>query len=319
MGWPEEGAEVSPGNEQYPIETSALGRRFGRKQAVHDLNIRVPEGRVFALIGPNGAGKTTTIKMLMDIIEPSAGSARVLGKDTRKLGPAEFRRIGYVSENQKLPEWMTVAQFLAYCKPMYQAWDESFSERLLDLFILPRDGKIRNLSRGMKVQAALISSLAYRPALLVLDEPFSGLDPVVREDLTKGVLELTEDAKWTVLISSQDIEEVERLADWVAFLDEGRLVFSESVQSLQSRFRQIEVVITDGTLPLAGLPSGWMLPEVAGHMVRFVDSAYTDRSEEQVRSIFPGCREVRSSLISLREIFIVLTRSGRAKNRGAHV
>jgi ABC-2 type transport system ATP-binding protein len=306
---------VNSENAVYSIETSNLGRRFGSKEAVCDLTMKVPEGGVFALIGPNGAGKTTTIKVLMNIIFPSAGKARVLKRDSAKLGPAEFRRIGYVSENQKLPGWMTVAEFLAYCRPMYPAWDENFSEKLLDLFCLPANRRIRNLSRGMQVQTALVSSLAYYPALLVLDEPFSGLDPVVREDLTRGVLELTGDRQWTIFISSQDIEEVERLADWVAFLDEGRLVFSESVSSLQTRFRHVEVVLSNDVAQPSDFPSGWIKLETVGRTVSFIDTSYGVDSELLVKERYPSYREVRFYPMSLREIFVSLARVRRVKDK----
>src|SRR4029453_2166248 len=107
------------------IETEGLSRRFRRTEAVNDLTVQVPEGSVFALLRPNGAGQTTTIKLLMNLLRPTGGRARVLGCDTRSLGVRERQRIGYVSENQKLPQWMTVAQLLAFCRPLYPSWDDA--------------------------------------------------------------------------------------------------------------------------------------------------------------------------------------------------
>ncbi|RPI28684.1 MAG: ABC transporter ATP-binding protein [Acidobacteria bacterium] len=303
-------------NVGYAIETWSLGRHFSRKEAVRNLSLQVPEGSVFALIGPNGAGKTTTIKMLMNIIEPSEGRAQVLGKDSRRLGPPELSQIGYVSENQTLPEWMSVRHFLAYCRPMYPSWDDGFSQKLIEQFDLPLDRKLRDLSRGMKVQAALVSSLAYRPALLILDEPFSGLDPVVRDDLIRGVLELAGYARWTIFLSSQDIEEVERLADWVAFLDQGQLYFAESVSSLQSRFRQIEVLLGDGEPSPRDLPASWMRFEMSGRTVRFLESSYGDQTIEQVKHLFAGCRDITAHAVSLRELFIAVARARRPRAQG---
>ena len=213
------------------IEAEGLTRRFGRKLAVSGLSFRVPHGSLFALLGPNGAGKTTAIKLLMNLLEPTRGNVRVLGTDSTRLGPSELAQIGYVSENQRLPGWMTVAELLAYLRPLYPSWNEAFCRNLLGGFSLPLNEKIKNLSRGMKVKAALLSSLAYRPRLLVLDEPFSGLDPLVREELIRGVLEWAGEESWTVLISSQDVDEIERLADWVAFLDAGNLVLSWNMVS----------------------------------------------------------------------------------------
>src|SRR4051812_39576805 len=131
------------------IETKNLTRRFGRAEGVHELNLVVPAGSVFALLGPNGAGKTTTIKMLMNLLRPTGGEARVLGVDSRKLGERELAQLGYVSENQQLPVWMTVRQFLDYCRPFYPAWDRDLEKTLLARFALPESRKLAHLSRGM--------------------------------------------------------------------------------------------------------------------------------------------------------------------------
>ena len=157
------------------IQTAGLTRRFGKKLAVSNLSLEVPRGSIFAFLGPNGAGKTTTIKMLMNIIQPSGGKATVLGSDSARLGPDELARIGYVSENQELPEWMTVEDLIDYCQPMYPSWDKDLSQQLLRQFTLPLDQKLKNLSRGMKVKASLLTSLSYRPELIVLDEPLHRL------------------------------------------------------------------------------------------------------------------------------------------------
>ena len=112
---------------EHLIETDGLTRTFGRLEAVKGLDLRVPAGSIFALIGPNGAGKTTTIKLLMNLLRPTRGQARVLGVDSRRLGAAELRRIGYVSENQRLPDWMTIDRLLDYCRPLYPSWDEALA------------------------------------------------------------------------------------------------------------------------------------------------------------------------------------------------
>ena len=152
---------------------------------LNGLNLAVPEGSLYGLLGPNGAGKTTTIKILMNIIGASGGRAEALGVDSRRLGPKSFAQIGYVSENQEMPEWMTVEYFLAYLRPFYPAWDVAREKELLRQFELPLDRKLKHLSRGMRMKAALASSLAYRPKLIVLDEPFTGLDPLVRDEFIR--------------------------------------------------------------------------------------------------------------------------------------
>jgi ABC-2 type transport system ATP-binding protein len=215
------------------IEAVNLTRRFGRLDAVDGLNLRVEAGNIFALIGPNGAGKTTTIKLLLNLLRPTRGHAFVLGTEAQKLGPRELSRIGYVSENQRLPDWMTPNQLIAYVRPFYPTWDDTLCRKLQhDLALTADDRPLRTLSRGTRMKAALLVSLAYRPELIILDEPFTGLDPLVREELIRALLELTGDYRWTTLISSHDIDEVERLADSIAFIDRGRIVFTESVQTL---------------------------------------------------------------------------------------
>jgi ABC-2 type transport system ATP-binding protein len=220
----------------HAIEIAGLTRRFGKTEAVQGLTLNVPAGAVYALLGPNGAGKTTTIKLVMNLLRPSAGSARVLGVDSRRLGPKELRRIGYVSESQKLPEWMTATELCAYCKPFYPTWDDQFAAQLIETFDLPPRARIARLSRGMRIKAALAVALAFRPQLLVLDEPFSGLDPVVRDDLTHAVRELTKESSWTVFLSSHEMDDVEKLATRIGFLDHGGLILDEPLDDLRARF-----------------------------------------------------------------------------------
>jgi ABC-2 type transport system ATP-binding protein len=295
---------------QYAIETRNLSRRFGRTEAVVDLTMTVPAGSVFALVGPNGAGKTTTIKTLMNLLRPSAGEARVLGTDSRALGPATLQRIGYVSENQVLPEWMSVTDLMAYCRPLYPTWDAAFADTLLTQLDLPRTRPLKHCSRGMKMKAALVVSLAYRPELLVMDEPFAGLDALVREEFSQGILEVAGGERpWTVFISSHDIDEVERLADWIGIINRGRLELAEPVSTMLARFRQIEVVV-DGEAQVAeGQPATWLRPEAAGHTIRFVDSAFSDSDiGAAVRGRYPSARDVAVTPMSLRQIFITLAR-----------
>ena len=291
----------------YAIEAKALTKRFGKNTAVQNLDLAVPTGSIFAFLGPNGAGKTTTIKTLMNIMTPTEGTSKVLGVYSCKLGCDEFGQIGYVSENQEMPEWMTVKRFLNYCKAMYPTWDETFCNDLIKQFNLPMKQKIKSLSRGMKMKAALISSLAYRPKLLVLDEPFSGLDPLVRDEFITGVLEITEDENWTIFISSHDIDEVERLADWVGIIDKGALKVIEKTDDLQGRFRRVEVTLEEAAEGEIAFPKEWYLGQQQGRTVHFVDSQYAE-GDEKIREMFPNCTNVEMSGMSLREIFVVFAK-----------
>ncbi len=298
------------------IETANLSHRYWRTEAVRDLSFAVPTGNVCALLGANGAGKTTTLKVLMNLLRPTSGSARVLGVDSTRLGDREFQQIGYVSENQKQPLWMTVRQLLDYCRPFYPTWDSALEAKLLAQFDLPPDRKLKHLSRGMLMKAALLSSLSYRPKLLVLDEPFSGLDPLARDDLVRGILEASELGDWTVLVSSHDIEEVERLADNIAMLENGRLRFSETTESLLGRFRRMEVTVS-GPVQFGAPPAGWLELEQKGGLIRFIATNYTTPATER------ACREyfaegaVVVHPMTLREIFVTLSRETRTQPKGA--
>jgi ABC-2 type transport system ATP-binding protein len=207
-----------------------------------------------------------------------------------------------------------VAQLLDYCRPFYPNWDRALEAALLARFELPRDRPLKHLSRGMTMKAALLVSLAYRPKLLVLDEPFSGLDPVVRDDVTRGLLESAQLGEWTVLVSSHDIEEVERLADRVALIEDGRLRFAETTDDLLGRFRRIEIE-QQGGLEVR-VPPSWLGWEIAAGRASFVDSAYERAATERLcRELFPEAA-VRAHPMSLREIFIALARAKRSQPQG---
>jgi ABC-2 type transport system ATP-binding protein len=293
-----------------PISTHNLSKAFRRTEAVRALTLDVPEGSIFALIGPNGAGKTTAIKLLMNILRASAGSAEVLGVDSRRLSPREFERIGYVSENQEMPEWMTVEYFLRYLKPFYPTWDDALAAGLVRQFELPPDRKLRHLSRGMRMKAALASSLAYRPELVVLDEPFTGLDALVRDEFTRSLLERAEGT--TILISSHDLAEIESFASHVGYIEEGRLRFAEEIGTLAGRFRQVEITF-DAPPPLPpDWPAAWMRPETAGALLRFIDTRFDpEGTPAEIRRVFPGARNVEFHAMTLREIFVALALAGR--------
>lgn len=298
------------------IETDRLTRRYWRTEAVHELSFAVPEGSVCALLGPNGAGKTTTLKMLMNLLAPTAGSARVLGVDARRLGERELQQIGYVSENQQQPTWMTVRQLLDYCRPFYPTWDRELEATLLRDFDLPENRKLSQLSRGMLMKAVLLSSLAYRPRLLVLDEPFSGLDPLARHDFIGGLIEAARLGEWTVLVSSHDIDDVEKLVDRAVMIDAGRLVLQETTDDLATRFRRVEVELGNIAPVTAPLPAWWAY-EQRGARVQFVDSAFDAvRSEAACREHFAAPR-VTAYPMSLKEIFIAQARQSRRAGKGA--
>ncbi|HEV2445630.1 MAG TPA: ABC transporter ATP-binding protein [Candidatus Sulfopaludibacter sp.] len=293
-----------------PVRTHALARRYDRYLALDGLDLEVPEGSIFGLVGPNGAGKTTAIKILMKLLRPTAGRAEILGCDSTRLGPAHFAQIGYVSENQRMPDWMTVEYFMNYLRPFYPAWDNALAAELIRQFDLPPTRKLRHLSHGMRMKAAMASALAYRPKLIVLDEPFTGLDPLVRDELIEGLLPRTENT--TVFISSHDLAEIESFASHIGFLDRGRLQFSEEMVSLASRFREVEVTLNGtGSAPLE-IPSTWLNAQQSAAVFRFVDSQFeAERTMSEVRRVFGDGLRVAVNPMPLRAIFITLAKAGK--------
>jgi ABC-2 type transport system ATP-binding protein len=292
------------------IRTENLSKSFLSVRAVRQLNLEVPQGGIYALVGPNGAGKTTAIKVLMNILKPTRGTAEILGTDSTRLRGDWFAQIGYVSENQQQPEWMRVDQFFDYLRPFYPTWDRQVESSLIRQMQLPLDRKLRHLSRGMKMKAALASSLAYRPKLIVLDEPFTGLDPLVRDELVESLLERASEA--TILISSHDLAEIESFSSHVGYMEEGRLKLSEEMSSLINRFRDVQITLNAPTAVPAPLPTTWLQPATSGTTFHFIDSQFDqERTRMAIHSVFGDVRDVTFSLMALRAIFLAMAKSGR--------
>jgi ABC-2 type transport system ATP-binding protein len=215
------------------IETHDLAKSYGQFGALQGLNMSMPEGSVFALVGASGAGKTTTIKILLNMIAPSRGHATILGVDSRSIGPSLLSQVGYVSESQALPGRLRVEQFFDYLRPCYPSWDSLLERQLRAQLRLPPGRRINALSHGMRLKLALAGAMSFRPKLLVLDEPFSGLDALTRDEMIGEFLR--EPRQMSILISSHELDEVERLCTHVAFLDEGRLLFQGTLPELRER------------------------------------------------------------------------------------
>jgi len=290
------------------IETDGLTRHFGRTRAVDRLTLQIPAGRTFALIGPNGAGKTTTLQLVLNLLRPQHGVARLLGCDSRRLGSAQFQRVGYVSEDQQLPDWMTFSQLLDFCRPLYPDWDEGLAAQLARSLNLTSGVPLRTLSRGTRMKARLVATLAYRPDVILLDEPFTALDPLVRDELVRCLLEVAAETPRTVVIASHDIDEVERVADWVGFMVEGRLLFAEPVAALLARFRLVEVGGTGAHRP--PLHPLWIPQTPTASALRFVDPTHGQpEAAARIAAAFPAA-DVRTTTMSLRDIVVAL--AGRA-------
>ena len=289
------------------ITTHNLSKRYRKLVALDKLSLAVPEGSVYALLGANGAGKTTALKLMMNLHPATSGEATVLGIDSRQLQGRHFEQIGYVSENQDQPGWMTLSYLLRYLKPFYPTWDDARASELVSQFRLPLDRPIKHFSRGMQMKASLASSLAYHPKLLVLDEPFSGLDPLTREELIEALLECGPET--SIVVSSHDLADIESFASHIGYLEKGRLEFGEELSALSARFREIEVTLDEPALP-APWPAHWLRPEASPAVVRFVETHFdSERTIGEIRLLFRGVTHIEANPMPLRSIFVTLARS----------
>lgn len=241
-------------NQPATVEAMGLTKRFGATLAVDSLNLSIPAGTTLGFIGPNGAGKTTTIRMLMGMLRPTAGGARVLGCDVLDH-PAEMKQhIGYVPELHFVYRWMRVRDAIGFCRSLFRDWNDERCHELLALFELDQRKRVKQLSKGMLAKLSLLLALAHDPEVLILDEPTSGLDPLIREEFLDGVLRSICDERRTVLFSSHVLSDVQRLADRVALIHDGRLLAHCPTDELVSGTKRIRVVLPHGGPPCAPPP-----------------------------------------------------------------
>jgi ABC-2 type transport system ATP-binding protein len=225
------------------INISNLTRRFGARAALSSVSLSLPRGAVYGLVGANGAGKTTLIKHILGLLRAESGSVRVFGLDPVADPVGVLSRIGYLSEENDLPGWMRIDELVRYTRAFYSGWDDAYAKELEQKFALDPSAKIKTLSKGQKARLGLLVALAYRPELLVLDEPSSGLDPIVRRDILGAVIRTIADEGRTVLFSSHLLEEVEQVADHVTMINEGKIVLSASLDAIRESHR------IDGRVP----------------------------------------------------------------------
>src|SRR5258706_11473324 len=219
------------------ITVSALTRHFGSRAALDSVSLSVARGGVYGLVGANGAGKTTLIKHILGLLRAESGSVRVFGLDPVGDPVGVLSRIGYLSEENDLPGWMRIEELIRYQRAFYSGWDDAYAEELRQAFALDPAAKIKTLSTGQKARTGLLIALAYRPELLVLDEPSSGLDPIVRRDILGAVIRTIADEGRTVLFSSHLLEEVEQVADHVTMIRQGKIVLSAPLSEIKESHR----------------------------------------------------------------------------------
>ena len=222
-------------NHDYVIETIALSKRYGRKLALDNLDLRIPRGRIHAIVGANGAGKSTLFRILMGFMPPTAGQARILGRDSQKLTPEDRGRIGFVNEEHTLPNWMRVSQVMTMQKHQYGRWNQHAFDSVIGHYHVLPEQKVGQLSRGERAGFNLALALAQGPELLVLDEPTLGLDVVAKRAFLESLLYSNAAEDCTVIYCSHQMEEIERVADNLIILERGQLKNMSAPEEFTSR------------------------------------------------------------------------------------
>jgi ABC-2 type transport system ATP-binding protein len=256
----------SPSSADSVIAITGLSRRFGAKTALDDVSLYVPKGGVFGLVGENGAGKTTLIKHILGLLGAETGTVRIFGHDPVASPVEVLGRIGYLSELPDLPGWMRVDELLRYTKAFYPRWDAAYAGQMLNQFGLNPAQRIGTLSKGQTAKTGLLVAQAHRPDLLLLDEPSSGLDPLVRRDILEAVIRTVADEGRAVFFSSHLLEEIERVSDHIAMLHNGKIVLSGPLDEIKAQHRrlvlsfesaQAKPPIITGAVSVSGIGKEW--------------------------------------------------------------
>lgn len=290
---------------EFAIETVGLTRRFGRTVAVDGIDLGVPVGSVYGFLGRNGAGKTTTIQMLMGMLEPTAGTMRVLGFHPRRDDVAMKRLVSYVPERVQMYDWMTVREIVRFGAGVHPRWDDAAAAALLERFDLPLDRKVGALSRGMQGKLALALALASHPRLLILDDPTMGLDAVVRREFIESIVGVLQEAGTTVFFSSHIIDDVERVADWIGIIHEGRLLLQEPLEELKGRVCRVILTFADEA-PAPPELAGVLAVERSGRQIVLTVARFDDGMRGAVEALGPSAIETEGC--SLEDIFVAYVR-----------
>ncbi|MFN8652505.1 MAG: ABC transporter ATP-binding protein [Gemmatimonadales bacterium] len=244
-------------------ETKDLGYSPGGKFRIEALNLHVPAGAIYGFLGPNGSGKTTTLRLLLGLLRPRSGSITVLGHAMPAASAEVLARVGYVPEAPHFDGTRSIRDLLRFQAAFYPTWDWAAAEALLKQFDLDAARPFGRLSKGQRAKVLMLSAMAQRPELLVLDEPTDGLDPVARRDILASLLDYVAERQATVIISSHLVHELERICDWVGVMDNGRLITEVPMTRLKNGTKKLKVSGAGEQAP-AGLPFVLMAREAHG-------------------------------------------------------
>jgi len=292
------------------VDVKGLSRSFGGKTALDAVTFSAAAGQVYGLVGSNGAGKTTLLKHLLGLLKPTAGAVRVFGLDPVLDPVGVLSRVGYLSEERELPEWMRVDELMRYTQAYHPTWDASYARELLETFALDPAKRIKELSKGMRAQAGLIAAVAHRPQLLILDEPSSGLDAVVRRDILDAIVRAVADDGRTVIFSSHLLDEVERMSDHVTLMHQGRVTLDGALDDVRRDYQRSRVRFAEHFDQPPVLDTA-LVVEGGGRTWSVVHSGSAEQFRHSV--VARGGEVVESRDATLEEIF--LARAGRIRQQ----
>jgi ABC-2 type transport system ATP-binding protein len=283
------------------IETRGLTRYFGSRKVVESLDLAIPRGSVYGFLGRNGAGKSTTIRMLLGLVEPTRGTATVLGEPSTHLSPQTRARIGYLAEGHHVYGWMTVRESGKFQAAFYPRWNQTIFDGVISHFGLDPKALGKNLSRGQRAGLCLAMTLAPEPELLILDDPALGLDPVMRRSLLQSMIYVTRGDNRTILFSSHLLSDVERVADHIGVLHEGTLRASCSLDTFRESVVQVVLHFNGAPPTLPPLP-GLLQSFRADHELSLTFANYNEKTEAILIALGP--RKMEKVPMSLEEAFV---------------
>jgi ABC-2 type transport system ATP-binding protein len=283
------------------VEVEGLSRSYGRKAALDGVSLSVPRGVVFGLVGENGAGKTTLIKHLLGLLKAQSGKVRVFGLCPVSDPVRVLSRLGYLSEDRDLPDWLRLDEMMRYLRAFYPTWDDAYAEELRRQFDLDPRARIKTLSQGQRARVGLLAALAFRPELLVLDEPSTGLDPIVRKEILSAIIRTIAQEGRTVLFSSHLLDEVERVSDHVALIDRGRIVLGGSLESIKALHHRLTLRFDE---PLARPPALFGSSRWEGFGREWTIVCPGSIDEIRARAAGFGAQVVEDQSPSLEDIFV---------------
>ncbi|MFP6581093.1 MAG: ABC transporter ATP-binding protein, partial [Candidatus Hydrogenedentota bacterium] len=297
---------MSESTSDHVIEVKNLTRKFRRKLALDDVTLDVPKGCVYGLLGANGAGKTTLINHLLGSYIPQSGTVRVLGDDPIKHPEKTMKHVGYMSEDRVMPSWMKIRELVKFTSAFYPNWDPKFAQHLLELFTLDPESKVKTLSRGERAKAELLTALVHRPDLLILDEPSSGLDVIVRQEILKAIVRDVAGEGRTVFFSSHLLDEVERVSDYVAIMVQGQIVLADSLENILAAHTRITIRYDQAQETTPDIPGALYCTGSGQHWTVICNGDGESLRHELEQS---GASIVDKQSPTLEEVFVARTKS----------